>query len=47
MKTAEGPTMAVAAERGIWSGQFHERNMGVIGLLDCGCQQQRPSPAVA
>ena len=26
--------MAVAAERGIWSGQFHERNMGVIGLLD-------------
>jgi DUF1680 family protein len=34
MKTAEGPSMAVPEERGIWSGQHHERNMGVIGLLD-------------
>jgi len=32
--TSEGPTMATAVERGLWSGHFHARNMGVIGLLD-------------
>jgi DUF1680 family protein len=34
MKTPDGPTMAVAAERAFWVGQFHEHTMGIIGLMD-------------
>lgn len=32
--TGEAPSMAVAAEHGLWSIHFHSHTMGVIGLLD-------------
>src|SRR5205823_7114319 len=32
--SVDGPTMAVANERGLWSGHFHAHTMGVIGLMD-------------